>query len=108
MGGVFSGIDAAMGRQITPRSVGSYMAFIYTYNAIQCPMEAIHGRQSAIHNGISGGLIGYIGVATHRIGIPFIDPYTLMRYPFVSPAIAGFAVYGSMGFGLALLGGKPI
>ena len=36
MGGVFSAFDAAMGQRITPKSVGSYIAFIYTYNAMQC------------------------------------------------------------------------
>jgi hypothetical protein len=108
MGGVFSAFDAAMGHRVTPKSVASYMAFIYTYNAMQCPMEEIHGKRSALHNALSGGIIGYIGVTTHRLGIPFVDPYTLYRYPFISPGMAAFAVYGGMGFGLALLGGKPV
>ncbi len=75
---------------------------------MQCPMEAIHGRRSALHNGISGAILGYVGVSTHRIGIPFVDPFSLMRYPFISPAMAGAAVYGSFGLGLAMLGGKRI
>lgn len=108
MGGVFSAFDVAMGQRITPKSVGSYMAFIYTYNAMQCPMEEIHGRRSALHNAISGGIIGCIGVTTHRIGIPFIDPHTLHRYPFVPPGMAAFCVYGGLGLGLAMLGGKPL
>jgi hypothetical protein len=108
MGGVFSAFDVAMGQRITPKSVGSYMAFIYTYNAMQCPMEEIHGRKSALHNALSGGIIGFIGVTNNRIGIPFIDPNTLYRYPFVSPGMAAFAVYGGLGLGLAMIGGKPL
>ena len=108
MGGVFSAFDAAMGQRITPKSVGSYIAFIYTYNAMQCPMEEIHGRRSALHNALAGGMIGYLGVTTNRIGIPFVDPYTLYRYPFVTPGGAAFVVYGGLGLGLAMLGGKPI
>jgi hypothetical protein len=71
-------------------------------------MEEIHGRRSALHNALSGGIIGYIGVSTNRIGIPFVDPYTFYRYPFMSPGMTAFVVYGGMGFGLALLGGKPV
>lgn len=71
-------------------------------------MEAIHGRRSALHNGLSGGILGYLGCSTYRIGIPFVDPSTFWRYPFLTPGIVGAAVYGTFGFGMALLGGKPI
>ena len=84
------------------------MGFVYAYNAIQCPMEEIHGRRSAIHNGISGAMLGYIGVTTGRIGIPFVNPYTLYRYPFVTPGVVGVAVYGGLGLLLASFGGKPL
>uniref|UniRef100_A0A6V2QN44 Uncharacterized protein n=1 Tax=Ditylum brightwellii TaxID=49249 RepID=A0A6V2QN44_9STRA len=86
---------------------GSYMAGIYAYNAVQCPMEAIHGKQSSIHNLIAGGSLGYIGIRAGRLGVPFVDPYAFLRFG-LSPAAVGAAVYGGMGFLLATLGGKRI
>ena len=107
MGGIFSAFDTVtMGSKITPKGVASYAAFIYTYNAIQCPMEEIHGRRSAIHNVLAGGMMGYIGVSSGSIGIPFIDYTFFYRYPRIRPATAAFVVYGSMGGAFALLGGK--
>lgn len=108
MGGVFSAIDVARGAPFTPQGVASYVAFIYTYNAIQCPMEEIHGRRSAIHNALAGGMMGYFGVNSGRIGIPFIDHNFFYRFPMVRPPMMAFAVYGGIGGGLAMLGGKPI
>ena len=107
MGGVFSALDVVTsGTRITPRGVISYAGFIYTYNAIQCPMEAIHGRKSAIHNVLAGGILGYIGVISGSVGIPFVDPYFFHRHPYIRPQMAGFVVYGGMGGAFALLGGK--
>jgi hypothetical protein len=75
---------------------------------MQCPMELIHGRQSSLHNFIAGGTLGYLGVTSGRLGIPFIDPYTLYRYPMLSPGTVAFGVYGGMGMALATLGGKRL
>ena len=109
MGGVFSALDVVTtGGKITPQGVASYAAFIYTYNAIQCPMEEIHGRRSAIHNFLAGGTLGYLGVRSGRIGIPFMDQYFFYRNPAIRPEFAAFAVYGGLGGAFALLGGKRI
>lgn len=107
MGGVFSAIDVVTsGARMTPQGVISYAGFIYTYNAMQCPMEAIHGRKSAWHNVLAGGTLGYIGVSSGRVGIPFVDPSFFYRHPYIRPHVAGFVVYGSMGGAFAMLGGK--
>lgn len=109
MGGVFSALDVVTtGAKITPQGVASYAAFIYTYNAIQCPMEEIHGRRSALHNVIAGGLMGYLGVSSGRIGIPFIDSSFFYRNPSIRPELVAFGVYGGMGGAFAMLGGKRI
>ena len=84
------------------------MGFIYIYNAIQCPMEEIHGRQSALHNAAAGGILGYVGVSQNLIGIPFVGPDLFYKYPFIPRAWAGAAVYGGLGLGLAMFGGKPL
>ena len=82
------------------------MAGIYVYNAMQCPMEAIHGRQSLWHNVISGGILGSLGVSSGRIGIPFISHSVFYNYPSLSPPIVAFAVYGGITGALASLSGK--
>lgn len=109
MGGLFSGFDVVtQGARLTPNMVLTYMGAIYTYHVLQCPMEAISGRQSAWHNFCSGAILGYVGVRSHRLGIPFLDAYFFLRYPQVSPPVAGAVVYGCMGGFLATLGGKPL
>jgi hypothetical protein len=50
--------------------------------------------------------LGYVGVSTGRLGIPFVNPYSL--YSFRNPAVIGGAVYGAIGGALAMLGGKAI
>ncbi len=108
-GGVFSALDAMRGLPFTPYGVGTYMGGIYVYSAMQCPMEAISGRRSWMHNVISGGTMGYLGVSSGRLGIPFINTTTFFyRYPQASPPMVAFAVYGGMGGFLAALGGKPL
>ena len=84
------------------------MAGIYVYNAVQCPMEAIHGRQSLMHNVLSAGMIGYLGVQTGRLGIPFVDPSFVYRNRAMSPPQLAFLVYGGLSGGLAAFGGKPL
>ena len=108
MAGVFSAFDIARGAKFSPRGVASYATFIYTYNAIQCPMEEIHGRRSALHNVMAGGLMGYFGVSSGSIGIPFVDQYFFQRHPRMKPSLVAFTVYGGMGGAFALLGGKSI
>jgi hypothetical protein len=109
MGSVFTAISVAQGQPLTPRLAGMNIGGLYLYNILQCPMEGIHGRESSLHNAASGAILGYIGVASRQLGIPFLDPYTLMRYPQISPPLAGAAVYGAMTFVFAAaLGGKPI
>jgi hypothetical protein len=82
------------------------MGIIYAYNIIQCPMEYIHGRQSLMHNVLSAGTLGYLGVSTGKIGIPFLDPHAV--YSSRNPALLGAAVYGAMAGCMAALGGKSM
>ncbi len=107
MGSVFSALDVVTtGAKLTPRGIASYAAFIYTYNAIQCPMEEIHGRKSAMHNVLAGGLMGYIGVSRGVIGVPFVNPNFFFQHPTLRPEMVAFAVYGGLGGCFAMLGGK--
>lgn len=81
------------------------MTGLYTYNILQCPMEAIHGRQSLWHNVLSAGMLGYVGVQSGRLGVPRIalSHYRLRNIP---PPQMAFLFYGSMAGLLAFLGGK--
>lgn len=89
-------------------SSGRYMAGLYVYNVMQCPMEAIHGRQSLLHNAAAAGLIGYVGVSRGALGIPFVDPSFTYRYPQVSAPMLAFMVYGGLAGALAGFGGKRL
>ncbi len=109
MGTVFSAFDTMRGAgRFTPQGAASYAAFLYTYNAIQCPMEDIHGRRSAIHNFLASGMLGFFGVQRGVLGIPFIDSSVFYRYPSLRPPTVGFVVYGGIGGLFGVLGGKPI
>lgn len=59
-----------------------------------------------LSNVVAGGIMGYVGVSTGRLGVPFVNPYYL--YNIRNPAIIGGAVYGALGGALAMLGGKSI
>ena len=86
---------------------GTYFGGIYVYHALQCPMEAIHGRPSLWHNIISGGTIGFLGVASGRLGIPFVSADMIQYRYGISPPVAAFGVYGTISGLLAGgLGGK--
>ena len=74
-GSIFSAVHVAQGARLSPRLVGGNILGIYLYGALICPMEAVHGRQSSLHNFAAAGTLGYIGVATGQAGIPFVDPY---------------------------------
>ena len=104
--GVFSAVDVMSGQYLTIQRVGTYAGGMYLYNIMQCPMEEIHGRSSLIHNFISAGIIGYAGVMTGRLGIPFIMPYQIPRG--VSPPMMGFVMYGSLASAFAALKGKRL
>mmetsp|Transcript_31137 Transcript_31137/g.29982 ORF Transcript_31137/g.29982 Transcript_31137/m.29982 type:complete len:130 (-) Transcript_31137:313-702(-) len=107
-GGVFSALDTMRGIPFTPQGVVVYVGGIYVYSALQCPMEAMSGgRKSWMHNVLSGGTLGYLGVQSGRMGIPFVGSRFLYRYPQLSPPMVAFAVYGGMGGLFAAIGGKP-
>lgn len=108
MGGAFTAFDVlAQGHRFSPTLALTNMGGLYCYWVIQCPMEAIHGRQSALHNVLAGATIGFLGVANGRLGVPFVDATFFYRNPNISPPLAGAVVYGLIGGGLATLGGKP-
>ena len=87
---------------ISPNTA-QYFGALWLYHAAQCPMEAVHGRPSLWHNIISAGTIGYLGVRSGRLGVPFINPNMYN----VRPEVAAFGVYGGMAGVLAgMLGGK--
>mmetsp|Transcript_14832 Transcript_14832/g.29244 ORF Transcript_14832/g.29244 Transcript_14832/m.29244 type:complete len:134 (-) Transcript_14832:56-457(-) len=108
-GSGFAALSAAQGMPFSMHLVANNVGLLYVYQALQCPMEALHGRRSLLHNMTAGGLMGYWGVQAGRIGIPFLDASFFMRYPGISPPIAGFVVYG--GFAAVLggvVGGKSL
>mmetsp|Transcript_26028 Transcript_26028/g.29780 ORF Transcript_26028/g.29780 Transcript_26028/m.29780 type:complete len:134 (+) Transcript_26028:45-446(+) len=106
-GALFAGFDAFQGvplqQAMHPTVVGRYMAGIYVYNVSTCPMEAIHGRQSLLHNFLSAGVIGFVGVSRGMLGLPFLQN----RYLSNPPAV-GFVVYGSIAAVFASLGRKRL
>eukprot|EP00545_Synedropsis_sp_CCMP1620_P014454 CAMPEP_0119003568 /NCGR_PEP_ID=MMETSP1176-20130426/641_1 /TAXON_ID=265551 /ORGANISM="Synedropsis recta cf, Strain CCMP1620" /LENGTH=140 /DNA_ID=CAMNT_0006955181 /DNA_START=19 /DNA_END=441 /DNA_ORIENTATION=- len=111
-GGIFAGIDAVQGvplaQAFSPRMLGRYMGGIYVYNVVQCPMEAIHGRQSLLHNVMAAGMLGYVGVSRGVLGVPFVDPTFTYRYPQVSAPMLAFMIYGGIAGALSAFGGKPL
>ena len=107
-GSFFTGISVAQGHPLTPSLAATNIGGLYLYVSLICPMEAIHGRQSALHNALSGSILGYIGVQSQRLGIPCVDPHFFYRYPQLSPPLVGAAVYGAVGMLLVTASGKPI
>mmetsp|Transcript_26152 Transcript_26152/g.71721 ORF Transcript_26152/g.71721 Transcript_26152/m.71721 type:complete len:140 (-) Transcript_26152:745-1164(-) len=109
---IFSAIDVFQGAPVksamSAGSLGTYFGGIYCYHALQCPMEAIHGRPSLWHNIISGGTIGALGVSSGRLGIPLLGALPPnIRYG-TSPPVLAFGVYGSIsGILGGVLGSKP-
>ena len=107
-GGAFTAIDVILqGARLTPILAATNIGGIFCYNIMQCPMEAVSGRQSAWHNVLAAATMGGLGVQSGRLGIPFVDHSFFYRYPAASPAMVGAAVYGAMGGLLASLGNKP-
>lgn len=80
---------------------------VYGYFVVQCPMEAIHGRQSLLHNVAAGGTLGYLGVASGRVGIPFnLEPtFYINRIPL---PVGGALVYGGLAAVFGAIGGKAL
>jgi hypothetical protein len=110
MGGIFCGFDVAQGRPTSalPRSFALYAGGLYIYNAIQCPMEALHGRSSLLHNFLAGGALGYAGVLSGAIGVPFLSPYYYAIHSRSGVAAIGAVVYGSLAAAFASFGGKTL
>jgi hypothetical protein len=91
------------------RRAGTAMGTIYLYYALKCPMEAVHGRSSSIHNGLSAFTMSYIALSRQWIGVPFVPPYYLMSIPFFTRTLLGSSMYGGMAFVLASIwGGKRV
>lgn len=107
-GAIWSGVSVLQGAAPTPRLFAVNIGGIYAYHALQCPMEAIQGRRSLLHNAVAAGAIGAVGVQNGYLGIPFVDHSFFYRYPQVRPAMIAFAVYGAIGGVLGSLGGKPL
>ncbi|CAE8652828.1 unnamed protein product [Polarella glacialis] len=108
-GAGFSVISVLQGARATPQLFALNCGMLYGYHAMQCPMEAIHRRQSLLHNILSGGVGGALGVQYGLLGVPFASPTFFMRYPGISPPMAAFLVYGSLaGVMGGMLGGKRL
>eukprot|EP00339_Tiarina_fusa_P004383 CAMPEP_0117048220 /NCGR_PEP_ID=MMETSP0472-20121206/33322_1 /TAXON_ID=693140 ORGANISM="Tiarina fusus, Strain LIS" /NCGR_SAMPLE_ID=MMETSP0472 /ASSEMBLY_ACC=CAM_ASM_000603 /LENGTH=109 /DNA_ID=CAMNT_0004761215 /DNA_START=16 /DNA_END=345 /DNA_ORIENTATION=+ len=109
MGGALTAMDVVQGASLTPQRVAVNVGGLYLYHVLQCPMEAFSGGPSALHNVASGGIVGYMGVSAGMLGVPLVDAYFFMRYPSISPPMAGAIVYGSIaGIIATTLGGKPL
>merc|ERR1719215_2075930 len=98
----FSALSVMQGAHATPRLFATNCGLLYIYHALQCPMEALHGKRSLLHNVAAGGTLGAFGVQAGQIGIPFLSSNFFWRYPNVSPPVAAFAVYGCLA---GILGG---
>eukprot|EP00567_Pseudictyota_dubia_P017431 CAMPEP_0197448770 /NCGR_PEP_ID=MMETSP1175-20131217/18911_1 /TAXON_ID=1003142 /ORGANISM="Triceratium dubium, Strain CCMP147" /LENGTH=136 /DNA_ID=CAMNT_0042980663 /DNA_START=26 /DNA_END=436 /DNA_ORIENTATION=+ len=107
-GTLFAGMDVMQGARFTPSRAGFYILGVYAFNAFQCPMEAIHGRQSLLHNGLSAGILGYAGVSGGYLGVPFLDHSVFWRYPWLRMEMAAFGIYGTIAMALGALGGKQL
>ena len=89
-----------------PISFALNTAFVYSYVVLQCPMEALHGRQSLLHNALSGATLGYIGVSSRQLGLFNLEPTLLInRIPL---PVGGALVYGSLAAALGAIGGKRL
>lgn len=106
-GGGFTALHVAQGGHFTPQLLAANVGFLFAYSALQCPMEELHGRRSLLHNCISGGALGYAGVQSGALGIPFghMLPPALYR---MRPPVAGAVMYGALAAALGTLSGKPL
>ena len=106
-GSIFTGVNVAQGAPLSPQSFAVNIGGLYVYSALQCPMEAIQGRPSLLHNGAAAGTIGAIGVQAGFLGVPFVPPHVLYS-PRYNPLAIAFAVYGGLAMTVGSLSGKPI
>ena len=106
MGSIFAGLDIGQGAPANASTFGRSIGFIYTYHILQCPLEQLHGRQSSLHNAVSGASLGAFGVMQGRIGVPFVPPHVLHGNGPRGAVAIGAAVYGGLGFAFATMGGK--
>jgi hypothetical protein len=107
-GRAFAAMSVIQGAALTPRLLGTNIGFLYAYSAVQCPMEAVSGRRSAVHNMLAAGGMGAVGVSTGQLGIPLLDHSFFYRYPQIKPVQAGFCVYGLVGLAFGVLSGKTL
>lgn len=105
-GGLFTGLSVVQGAPLTPQLAAMNIGGIYLYNAIQCPMVALHGRESAAHNVLSAGLLGYIGTQSFNMSVPFVGEDFFWRNPQFSRPMVAFGIYGGIGAAFAIMGGK--
>lgn len=105
---MLTAIQAVQGlpMQSVPVNLAVNFGFVYTYGALQCPMEAIHGRQSLLHNALSGATIGYLGVNAGMLGI-FNLEHMLYSNRIPLP-LGGALVYGAAAAALGAFSGKRL
>mmetsp|Transcript_1957 Transcript_1957/g.2769 ORF Transcript_1957/g.2769 Transcript_1957/m.2769 type:complete len:139 (-) Transcript_1957:71-487(-) len=107
MGGILHFLQGNM--RINLREWGVYSGFLISYNSLKCGLEGLHGRRIALHDGIAGAVVGYIGVERRMIGIPFAENLVYFFHRGVRPSVVGAGVYGLMGIVLGgALAGKPL
>jgi hypothetical protein len=89
-----------------PATMAANTAFVYTYFALQCPMEALHSRHSLWHNGVAGGILGYIGTQQGVLGLFNLEgPLYMRRIPL---PVGGAMIYGTLAMALGAVGGKRL
>ena len=106
-GSGFTLFSVAHGMPFSPRVLALNCGFLYAYSVLQCPLEALQGRQSLLHNGFAGAVLGYVGVNSGMVGVPFYHmlPQQLLSMP---QSVTGAVVYGGCGVLLGALGGKSL
>lgn len=110
MSGAFTAFSAVQGMPMSrlPSNFAVGVGFIYMYSALQCPMEALHGRRSVLHNAVAGGSLGFAGVQSGIVGVPFMSVYAAAAMPRGRLAATGALVYGGCAAALASFGGKRL
>lgn len=99
-GTLIASISGAQSGVFSSRLLLGSAAFVYIYNAIQCPLEALSNRRSYIHNGIAGAIIGTYGVQMGMLSVMNINHVNLPR-----SAVAAL-LYGGIGTIMGILEGK--
>jgi len=107
-GGIFSAVNVAQGFPLTPRLLAVNMGGLYAYNAVQCPMVAISGRPSLLHNGLAAGGLGALAIQKGIADVPFMDTRMMHLRFGIKPVQLGFLVYGALGMAFGAAGGKRI